>query len=448
MELLSNKGFNFDTSQFQRTRKVVQSRASYFAKSAYYMGSKKMLGAFLIEAISRYLPPEGIVIDLMCGSGAASQAFSTNWPTYASDAQYFSRYLAKVQGKGMSEKRAIDVLNNIVPYFKKNVAELDTYFNGLLEKEDIFFHSNIDIRLLEEYKAFIKESSCYPKNESLLGWQLSKEVDKRKNNPTLNPYCLFTTYFANIYFGLRQSVEIDSIRYAIDQLDDPSDKIWTLGALISTLSSLGSGYAAQFAQPREPTLKKLPFLIEKRARSVMHEFSVIFTTLAKESERSFHSIDILPGPWEETLLEAETIIQGQNVVVYLDAPYKRDEYSRYYHLLETAVIYNYPSATLKGRLPDKNKGERFKSNFFTRNRGKIEAEIIKIICRVLNRGWICAWSYSDNGDASVVDVINQIYSKKECQVISYATPYQHKPQGKRKSKNVTEYCILFKPSIP
>jgi adenine-specific DNA-methyltransferase len=450
----SNNISDFISSQIQRTEKIKQSKekVSFFANSAYYMGSKKNLGAFLVEAISRFLSADGVIVDLMCGSGAASQAFSTIWPTFSSDAQFFCQYLARIQGSGFTKNKANYLLENLLPLARKNAEELKKYFDDWIKKEDAFFHSKIDLTLLEEYEAFIRETVCYPTpSESLQAQQLRKEVEKRKNNPTITPYCLFSTYFANIYFGLRQSVEIDSIRYAIDQLNDQNDRNWAIGALIATLSYLGSGYGGHFAQPIRPTLRRLPKLLDDRAKSAMHEFSIRLTALANESENATRTIEILPGPWQKTLLEAEKLFHGKNVLVYLDAPYKREEYSRYYHLLETAVLYNYPSATNKGRLPDKGQGKRFQSDFFTKNRLKMEAELARIICSILARGWICAWSYSDNGVANIVNVIDQVYNKEPCQVISFATPYQHKSQGKgmlhekRRPKTVTEYCILFEP---
>jgi len=444
---LSNRVLDFVASQSQRADKVIQSKTGQFAHSAYYMGSKRKLGAFLVEAISRFLPPNGVVVDLMCGSGAASQAFSTIWPTYASDAQYFCRHLALIQGKSFTRRKANYAIKKILPLARKNVGELNEYFEEWIKKEDIFFHSNIDMKLFKEYEKFIEETSCYPTYETSLGAQLYKEVEKRKRDSTLIPYCLFSTYFANVYFGLRQSVEIDSLRYAIDQLDDSEIRNWAIGALIATLSSSGSTYAAHFAQPVEPTRKNLARLLDQRARSIIHEFTIRFTALARESEYAIHPIEIVPGPWQQTLSKAEGRLRGKKVLVYLDAPYKREEYSRYYHVLETAVTYNYPSATKKGKLPDKKNNERFKSAFFSRSQKKIEEEFVRIINNILERGWICAWSYYGNGDANIVNVANQVYRDIHCQIISFATPYKHKPQGKSKQKTVTEYCMLFVPAM-
>ena len=437
---------NFISLQLSRADLIKQNKISFFANTAYYMGSKKNLGPFLVEAISRFLPQDGIVIDLMCGSGAASQAYSTIWQTYASDGQLFCRYLASIQGSGYNTYRAKRLLKKLAPHIKKNRERLNRSLSTFIEEEDLIFHSKFDNTLFQNYIEFIEKTKCYPEPyPSKIMLNLFKDVLNRKKNPTLFPYCLFTAYFANVYFGFRQSIEIDSIRYAIDQLESPDDKKWANGTLIATLSNLGSGYAAQFAQPIEPTFSKTPELLEKRAKSILHEFSIKLLAIAKESESAKNVIQILPGPWEKALFDARKQINSTNVLVYLDAPYKREEYSRYYHILETAVSYTYPSAILKGKLPDKDKEERFKSAFFSRNREKIEMEFVKIIKEVLEQGWVCAWSYSDNGSVNIKSVIDKIHDEINCEVISYPTPYQHKPQGKKKKKFVTEYCIIFIP---
>ena len=50
--------------------------------------------------------------------------------------------------------------------------------------------------------------------------------------------------------------------------------------------------------------------------------------LCQESENAKNLIENVPGPWEKALIQAIKIIKSDNVVVYLDAPYKREEYSR------------------------------------------------------------------------------------------------------------------------
>ena len=263
------------------------------------------------------------------------------------------------------------------------------------------------------------------------------------------PYCLFSAYFSNIYFGLRQCVEIDSLRFAIDHLEDEDERSWALGALVATLSYLGNTYGGHFAQPRfrkvkDINLREFVNLLERRVQSVFHEFAVRLENLARESWTS-KEIEVVPGPWQRSLEHAEALLTGGEVVVYLDAPYKRDEYSRYYHVLETLIKYDYPHSEGVGRVPKKEPGERFKSEFFTRDVAQIEAVLSDIFCSVLEKGWSCAWSYSDSGDATIVSVIEDVASETNCIVKSYCTPYTHKAQGGKRSKKVREYLLIFRP---
>jgi hypothetical protein len=218
---------------------------------------------------------------------------------------------------------------------------------------------------------------------------------------------------------------------------------------------VGTTYAAHFAQPKikgaeDLNLDNLPKVLEQRAYSVIHEFSVRLMNLAEESEKSPRRIEVVAGPWLVALKALDEMLSGQPVIVYVDAPYKREEYSRYYHVLETLVTYSYPSSLGTGRLPDKGTKDRPETEFFSRVEDVVNQAFIKLITEILKRGWDCAWSYADSGDANMVKVLSEVNKTTRCKVKSYATPYEHKPQGKSKDKEkkktkkkVTEYLILF-----
>lgn len=420
--------------------------ASQFANSAYYMGCKRNLAGFLVEAISSVLPRDGVVVDLMCGSGAASAAFARVWRTFASDSLRFCRILASIQGAGFSVDDAQRILDDMVPKTRDHMARLSERLSHFVETEDRLLHSNIDENLLEEYQRFGHMLPAYGNGNSSPAWDPLREVEIRKRNSKTEPYCLFTSYFANIYFSLRQCIEIDSLRFAIDQIENEQAKEWALGALLAAMSALGTTYAGHFAQPVKLQQSNIAKYLERRAMSVTHEFSFRLLSLSRESEKSTHPVQSVEGPWDEALPELDQLLSDEKVVVYVDAPYKREDYSRYYHVLETAVLYNYPSCTGKGRMPDIRNKERFGSVFATRDEGALHRAFVKVITDVLARGWTCAWSYSDSARANIVEVINDVCRSTSCKVRSYSTPYQHQPQGKRRHlKRVTEYLILFVP---
>lgn len=448
----SRKILGLAERQLARVEHVNSVDTSHFANSAYYMGSKRGLRGYLVEGISSVLPDSGVVIDLMCGSGAASSAFSRLWRTYASDLQTFCQNLAVVQGGGFSVAAAQELLDKVLPFARQNAAALQNLLSEPLAAEDELFHSDVNQDLLEEYQSFVARFPTYPAGGNWNDWCPVSEVEKRKEDPRHFPYCLFSCYFANTYFGLRQSVEIDSLRAGIEQLDGELTRRWALGALVAAMSALGTTYGGHFAQPKfkEPgnyTLDNLSSVLELRSYSIMHEFTVRLIKLSEASEKSAHPINIVNGPWKKALTSLDEILKdsGIPVLVYLDAPYKRDEYSRYYHVLETVVRYSYPSSTGIGRVPEKGTDDRPASEFFTRVNTRMNSSFVEVIGAILDRGWTCAWSYSDNGDAQIVQVIAELRSRSNFTARSYAAPYEHKSQGGVKKKLVTEYLILLTP---
>jgi adenine-specific DNA-methyltransferase len=440
-------------AELQRQRstfdKVTASAASQFANSAYYMGSKRVLAPFLVEAVFAVADGNTRIVDLMCGSGAASGAFARFWPTYASDAQTFCRVLAQVQGGGFTRNRATHLLEQVVEEARKNIELLRHVLGDLLDEEDRIFHDEFGPKTVDRYKRFWNSVPRYPNTGACGEWNPSEEVAARKRNARVLPFCLCTAYFANVYFGLRQAVEIDSIRYAVGRIEQQVDRDWVLGALITTMSAVGLTYAGHFAQPllrsaEDITEKNLSRILERRAISVMHEFSIRLLNLAEESERAEFTVVPIPGPWRDALRQVKENLNGK-VIVYLDAPYKREEYSRYYHVLETVCEYKYPGSSGLARIPQKLAGERFRSEFFTRNRSRMTQAFLEVIGMILENKWTCAWSYSDNAAVNPVDVIEAVTNKFPCTLHSFATPYVHKPQGGTRPKRITEYLVQFIP---
>ena len=384
-------------------------------------------------------------MDLMCGSGAMSQAFAQLGPTYASDAQEFCQLLAKVQGRGFTKLRAQQVLERIAPYYNQHIQVLKELYQEQLEEEERLYlqdWSNREV-VFSAYNEFVTRFQLYS-STSPISSELTALISQYKANPKKYPYCLFTLYFSNVFFGLLQCIQLDSLRYAVDQLKD-EEKRWALGILVVTAYQVSSGHAGHFAQPRRISSQNILETLSQRQKSAYHEFSKRFLCLAEESERCQNEVKLISGPWQNALEFAGKYI-GKQAVIYLDAPYKRDEYSRYYHVLETLVKYDYPSSELKGRIRSKKGGERFSTEFFTKTSSKVDNIFIKIITQVLEAGMTCVWSYSDNGVASVIDVINKVRNLVPCKIHLYGIPYQHQSQRKESHKlSVTEYCIVLSP---
>ena len=160
--------------------------------------------------------------------------------------------------------------------------------------------------MLDEYCKFIDDTPTYKNGKQYKKWNIMSEIFQRKFDNFEIPYCLFSTYFANTYFGLRQALEIDSLRYAIENLTKSLDRNWALGALIATVSSLGTTYGGHFAQPpivnfQDVSIDRLVKLLNKRAAFITHEFIIRFLSLAEQSESSSRAVTVINGPWHDAL---------------------------------------------------------------------------------------------------------------------------------------------------
>lgn len=421
-------------------------KGSNFANSSSYMGSKKKLAGFIVEAMILHCGENSVFLDIMCGSGAVSNALAQMGTTYASDAQEFCILLAKIQGAGFSVERAHKIIKEAYIAYSDNLELLQKEFSNELSVEDEIFRMDLRNKkeVFDRYYAFCNSFELYSSNNPCSA-RIYQTIEPRKRNPNKKPYCLFTCYYANIFFGVAQCIQLDSIRYAIDQIRDKDDREWALGVLVVVTSAVATTYGGHFAQPKRLDMESMEKILIQRSKSAWLEFSRRLIAIAEESERCSNRINIIKGPWENALTQMRNINQ---MVVYLDAPYKREEYSRYYHVLETMVKYDYPSSEYKGRMRSKKLGERFRTEFFSKTSEKIEAAFEKLINTILDKKAICVWSYSDNGAVSLMNVVRRIREKRECNIYFYSIPYQHLIQGKKVRKGntripVTEYCIVF-----
>lgn len=436
---------NYMEQVLQRKSELDRVRHLNFVNTTSYMGNKKKIAGFIIESMFPYIPKNSIFIDLMCGSGSMSQAFAQLGKTYASDAQEFCKLLAKIQGSGFSKIRAQRILKAIVPHYNHHLQALKEIYREQLEAEEMLYHQDWSQRdnVFSSYTKFSNQVHLYSSTFPTAP-EISRLVSQYKTNPTQFPYRLFTLYFSNVFFGLLQCIQLDSLRYAVDQLSG-EEKDWALGVLVVTAYQVSSSHAGHFAQPRKISPTNILETLSQRQKSAYHEFSKRFLCLAEESEQSQNEIRLIPGPWQNALGFVKEHV-GKQAVVYLDAPYKRDEYSRYYHVLETLVKYDYPFSELNGRTPSKKMGERFSTEFFTKMSSKVDSIFVEIISQILIAGMTCVWSYSNNGIASIIDVLTAVKTLLPCKIHLYGIPYLHQSQRKNGRRlPVTEYCIVLSP---
>lgn len=349
----------------------------------------------------------------------------------------------------MTLDRAMELEAQIMDAARQHFQLLHPLIRDELAVEDRMLTSEITDALSAEFANWVTVFPRLGRPSFSNKPDLVNEWEQRRIDARTVPYVMFSRYYANLFFGVRQAAEIDCLRYAIDQLPPGFERDWAMGVLICATSACADTYGGHFAQPRlnvddlADVRRKMPETFVRRVQSVSHEFSARFLSLAKESQKAKHQIEVIDGPWEKALSEITARIRTHSKpLVYVDPPYTRDEYSRYYHVLESLVRYDYPTVSGKASVPPKG-SSRFASEFFTRDTVATSKTIIKMLSRCLQNGWPVLWSYSSGG---VIDDVREILVATQASAVElYAVEYAYKLQGKRQAKQVVEYFFAILP---
>ncbi|ELA7315799.1 DNA adenine methylase [Vibrio alginolyticus] len=394
-----------------------------------YLGGKSRIVNNILDTIVSYFPNQNKFIDLFAGSGVvAFEAQHRGYAVTANDIQPYSATLLS------------SLLNPISDNLSSIISELSKVTNKSLFSGDrenylpeyfteISFYNQIEHEQFnwESYKTFVDSTS-------LCGGD-AEAIENLKNS---EKWTLFLAYYRNTYFGIYQCAEIDFLREFAENCA-PEDKKHILACVTSAMTYCVSSttHLAQFLKPHSH--KSAINLIKKRSISIINETikrlialeSSLLTTGAKVLQQEFKSA------LDEITLDSETI-------VYADPPYFKEHYSRYYHVLDTFVLYDYPTLTFNKRIGSTTVG-RYREDRITSDFGKkalAKKAFEKLIDICMNANAKLAISYACS---SIVDsqFFFEYAKKKGLQMEVKEFSLQHTGQGQARHKNVTEYLFLI-----
>lgn len=241
-------------------------------------------------------------------------------------------------------------------------------------------------------------------------------------------YTFFERNYSDTYFSNTQCIEIDSIRYAIDKVTDSNKKNLYLTLLMSAMCKVQSstGHFAQFLSKDNKRVASLRALGVKNVfYEKLDEFSNFVTSRYENECFNLEYTDLLNGKFTSSVK-----------CFYLDSPYTTDQYSRFYHILETVCKYDNPRLNFKAKYRD----DRKQSNFCYKSKAAFEFE--KIISFAYHNKSHMVISYSNKGVVSLED-LKKICEKYYNDVSVYEINYDHSSQGSGKIK-VKEILIVLK----
>lgn len=192
---------------------------------------------------------------------------------------------------------------------------------------------------------------------------MSEAAQDARQKADRSRYCLVTLYYSGGYVSTRQAISLDAIRCAIDRTiveDYAVDQC--LAALTVTLDRVlnSAGHSAQFLRPNsEFAFRRIRSVWR---RDVWRLFVDALSEIAPLGSRNWRSNN------EVVRSDALKLIRRRGTsefrAIYADPPYTKDQYSRYYHVHETAHLYDFPSSSGRGRY----RNDRFFSSFSSASR--------------------------------------------------------------------------------
>lgn len=350
-----------------------------------YMGTKRQLAGQLAAIISN--APEGPLLDAFAGMSAVGAAVGQERPIWCNDIQHFAYNVAQSYFTARNRPTlSSDAINGCRAMFEKNEKSLRCSYESLVAQETLA-HESGDLDQLISLSDHLIERS-----------QSQKVVSTRSSyflNRERHPYCLFSMTYAGGYIGLRQAIELDSLRFAIANLAErgavnTDTSRWMLVALCRALGrvSNSTGHFAQYLAIKEHTKNRF---LNKRRKSIWSEWQKALDRMRplgtkewRRSNRVFRSESV-------NLIKRLSRSKLHPAVVYCDPPYTRDHYSRYYHLMETLLLYDYPSVESKGQY----RKDRFYSQFSTKT--QVEQSFRDLIWATSQMNATLVLSYPDYG---------------------------------------------------
>ena len=318
-----------------------------------------------------------VLLDMFCGTGVVGHALAPYARVLAVDAQ---SYATTVAGARLAPAAGLLTgADDLLARAEAPRAQLCASFAAQLAVERTDLAAAPEAKHLERYR------KAY----------LATLASGSAAQPSCGEWQLLTAYYGGIYFGWDQATWLDSLRCAVEQEADPATRRSYMAALVFVASRLTSA-TAHFAQPR--TVRKL-----SEVRTLLARRRLSVPALFRERLRHMDSWAAAPrlsdnneahtGPWREV---ATKLTSTPIDIIYADPPYTADNYSRFYHVLETLVRYDYPALAtrnerlLKGRYPEV--GARHRSAFCS----AVQVEdAFSQVCRFARqRRAALVWSYS------------------------------------------------------
>jgi adenine-specific DNA-methyltransferase len=327
-----------------------------------YLGSKLRLVKEISEIIESN-KTSNLVCDLFSGSGVVSHYLANKNDIISLDIQYYSTVIssALINGKKLSKSE----IESFISEAKSNPIYLDLEF--IYEPLTCLEESLLKSKLISDddkikFAEFVENCSVYSYLKSSIPFNITdtnyfvlnalKQFEERYNAASKivqkTSYC--SLYYGGVYFSFKQSIMIDALLLKINKLKSLDQQKYSilLASLLSTLSEIVATVGKQFAQPMKLTdrnNKPKKLLASRSVRDRNYDVEYIFTKWVN----AYSSNCFVQTNNKSITSDYKYFLNNckENIgCFYADPPYTIDHYSRFYHILESIALYDYPELAL------------------------------------------------------------------------------------------------------
>lgn len=380
-----------------------------------YMGSKSKIMDFVLSGINDVYAG-GELCDLFGGSASLAGAVGDQIAVHSNDIQSYSAVIARA-------------------YLNAWRSPESPTAGMILEQAKVIADRNRkQIGAVHDYT---RPVSIRQFNE------IEREQLKLIERSFRRPWHLFLKYYAGTWWSAEQALWIDAIREVADRYkNDPSyDVILSSLMFAMAYSSQGTGHYAQYRDANTESSMRDISIYRKRsvAQLFAKKYDDVWGNLPAQASDALHKVT--------TLDYRACLREFSGGTVYADPPYAFVHYSRFYHALETLVLYDYPDiqekngTVVKGRYRD----DRHQSPFCIRS--LVKGAFEELFRGVRHSDSNLVLSYSNTGMISIDelgDLASKEFGGRSIELVF--TDYKHMTLGRQfdRHRNVEECLMLVK----
>ncbi len=305
------------------------------------MGTKRLVVPRVLSLFDVVARPGAGFSDLFAGTGSVGAAMVDRVPVTLNDALGFPALLGRARFLNYEETLS-DTGKSVLTQMASAIARriLRDHTSAVEEEREA-------LALGQEATRALIESARHAGNDRGI-------YGEAQSCHTNGDYHMVRQYFARGYFSTEQAIVLDAYRAAIDAIypaqastenhftiATPRDRVLAAWIVAASRIANGPGHTAQFL--RANSQASFSRVASYWRRSVPWEFDraldalePIGTTGWRQKNRVFCM--------DATSLSEHAKESLRGSVLYADPPYTKDHYSRFYHVLETMLKYDYPSA--------------------------------------------------------------------------------------------------------